>query len=233
MKYIKNINFDYLKIKIKLSKLIFIFLIIRVVIADDIYPNDQHKMNDLISGYHNISEKSISITNIERMVKYKIEGMDGEFVDTILEMHRSRLVTLMYKVEKINVSASEIGQNEAISLSDDFQSLLILLDQFEFIKSDVEYISDFARVYEVSLSNKNDESIKKRIAFLIKKKSASLFNKLIIHKHQLKKKVDFKKIKSAIILPRYIDLAETYSKIMDESKVLFDLISNESNIKNN
>lgn len=216
-----------------LTFLIFISTINRngFLIADDIYPNDFHKLSDTYDMNSEVEPKKLLISKLEETVDHKIKGIDGDFKATRLEKTRSKLSSLKFDIYKIELKVNEIGKNESILKSDDFQSLQTLLEQTVFIDSSVEYISDLSDIYDMALKSKSDEPIKKSIASLIKKKSHSLFVKLIYWKSASKRKgVDYKEMKSQLLIPIFIEITDNYSKLMDETKLLYDLIPVEKDV---
>lgn len=208
-----------------MKTLLLFVLLISTSICDDIYPNDFHKISDTYDMNSEYEPKEILISKIEEIVEYKIKGSDGDFKATRLEKTRSKLASLKFDLYKIQLKVNEIGKNESILGSDDFQSLQILLEQTDFIDSSVEYISDLSDIYDIALKSRSNDFIKKSIASLIKKKSHSIFLKLIVWKTVSKRKgVDYKKMKSQLLIPIFIEITDNYSKLMDETKLLYDLI---------
>lgn len=194
------------------------------LIADDIYPGDYHTMNDLIKNLQEINVTNISLSIIDKKVKYNIPGVDGEFFDLNIERFRSKLSSEKYELSKTFMKVAEIGKNEKIASSNDYQALSNLIEQYDFINTDIEYISDMADLYQQSIKSNADIILKKQIAKLIKTKSGHLFNRLVTFKTIMKSKVDFKKLSSDLILPMYINTTERYSSLMNESKSLYDSI---------
>ena len=208
-----------------MKTLLIFVLLITTSICDDIYPNDFHILVDTKNVKHINETNKISFTIIEEIVNHRIKSVDLDFKVTKLERSRSRLITLMQEVDDINRKSSEIGKNEVIFRSNDFQSLHTLLEQLTFITSSVNYISDLSDVYHVALKNNSNDEVKNKISILIKNKASSLFFNLIFWKMTLKGRgVDYKEMKSELLIPIFIETTDKYSKLMDETKLLYDLI---------
>ena len=209
-----------------LTFLIFISTINRngFLIADDIYPGDYHNMNDIIKYSPDINATNISLSIIDKKVKFNISGVDGEFFDLNIRRFKLKLFSEKHELFKTLMKVAEIGENEKIASSNDYQALSKLIEQYDFITTDVEYISDMADLYQQSIETNSDIILKKQIAKLIKIKSSHLFNRLVTFKTIMKSKVDFKKLSSELILPIYIKTTERYSSLMNESKSLYDSI---------
>lgn len=197
-----------------------------IIFADEIYPGDFHTMEDFIpyNATSDINVTNISLSIIDRNLKYRIPKIDGEFEGLIIEKFKKKLVIEKYELFKTTIKVSELGKNEKISASVDYQSICNLIEFNSFIDSDLDYITDLCDVYVTAKNTNSDIILRKHIAKLIKVKSANLLNKLIVNKSQMKSKVDFKKLSSDLILPMYINTTERYSSLMNESKSLYDSI---------
>lgn len=195
-------------------------------LADEIYPGDFHTMEDLIpyNEIIDINTTNISLSIIDKEIKYSIPKTDGEFEGLMIEKFKKKFVIENYELFKTSIKVSELGKNEKLASTQDYQSLSYLIELNFFIDSDVEYITDLCDLYLSAKKTNSDIILRKQIAKLIKVKSAQLLNKLIANKSKIKSKVDFKKISSELILPMYINTTERFSTIMNESKSLYDSI---------
>jgi hypothetical protein len=214
-----------------MKTLLLFVILITTLIGDDVYPNDFHIYSDFTNVIHINETNKVSFTKMEEIVNHRIKSVDLDFKVTKLERSRSRLITLMQEVDDINRKSSEIGKNEVIFRSNDFQSLSTLLEQLNFIKSSVNYISDLSDVYHIALKNNSNDEVKNTVSIFIKNKASSLFHDLLFYKMTLKGRgVNYKELKSDVIIPYFIETTEKYSKLMDETKSLYDLIPVEKEI---
>lgn len=199
---------------------------IGLIFADEVYPGDFHTMEDFIpyNATSDINVTNISLSIIDKKIKYSIAKIDGEFEGLIIERFKKKLVIENYELYKTTIKVSELGKNEKLAASPDYQSISYLIELNFFIDSDVEYITDLCDIYMSAKNTDSDIILRKQIAKLIKVKSAQLLNKLISNKSKIKSKIDFKKISSELILPMYINTTERFSALMNESKSIYDSI---------
>ncbi len=196
------------------------------LIADEVYPGDFHTMEDFIpyNATSEINVTNISLSIIDKKIKYSIPKTDGEFEGLTIEKFKKKFVIENYELFKTTIKVSELGKNEKLAATQDYQSISYLIELNFFVDSDVEYITDLCELYLSAKNTNSDVILRKQIAKLIKIKSAQLLNKLIANKSKIKSKVDFKKLSSELILPMYINTTERFSALMNESKSLYDSI---------